>query len=210
MQIFLSSPQHSFRGNSRSRSIVRGFTLIELLISAAIITIISSVVIFRFNSFDSTTLLKGLAYEIAMSIREAQLYSVNGVDDGDGTGYKYPYGMTFDSSTPTQYTFFRYVDSDTSVRPRYNGDAEDILTFQIGRSMEIVDLCVEAAAMDCNITSLDISFRRPEFQALFHAGGYSGSDASIERAQIILQSTSGTDRWIVEVGLLGSVSVFKE
>lgn len=210
MQIFLSSPQRSFRGNSRSGSIVRGFTLIELLISAAIITIISAVVIFRFNSFDSTTLLKGLAYEIAMSIREAQLYSVNGVDDGDGTGYKYPYGMTFDSSTPTQYTFFRYVSADTSVRPRYNGTAEDILTFEIGRSMEIVDLCVVAAARDCEISRLDVSFRRPEFQALFHAEDYSGTDASIERAQIILQSTSGTDRWIVEVGLLGSVSVFKE
>jgi len=195
-------------------SSVRGFTLIELLISAAIISIISAIVIVRFNTFDSTVLLKSLAYEVAASIRQAQVYSVSVLNTGGN--FSFPYGMTFSPESKT-YTFFRYDDSsNTSVRPKYdaaevNPHASDVNVFTIGRSMQIVDVCMVVGGVDdCTISRLDISFRRPEFKALFYAAGFAGDQKDITSGKIKLQSTNGGNIWIVEVGYFGQISVKKQ
>jgi prepilin-type N-terminal cleavage/methylation domain-containing protein len=207
MQIF--SPLHS---SSFRSSASRGFSLIELLISTAIIVAIASLVLVRFSMFDSTTLLKGLAYEVAASLRQAQVYSISVI--GDNAIFHAPFGVTFTPSSQT-YTVFRYDNSDTTVTPRYDiaessPKAQIVNTYTLGRSMEVNDLCVVIAGAErCDIARLDVSFRRPEFRALFYAVPDSGSidQDTIEGANIKLRSRNGGDTWIVEVGLLGHISV---
>ncbi len=84
-----------------------GFTLTELLISCAIIALVSTIVLVKYGSFDSTVLLKSAAYEIALTLREAQVRSVS--VSGEGGEFSYPYGVTF---TPEQkvYRAFRFED----------------------------------------------------------------------------------------------------
>lgn len=187
----------------------RGFSLIELLISAAIITIISSIVIVKFTSFDSSVLLKSLAYEVASAVRHAQVYSVSVVRDTAGFGYAY--GMHFSTATPKEYNFFRYTAA--TAYPQYgDGNSVNINSFAIGRSMQVGELCVKSSGSGtCNtVTTLDISFRRPEFRALFHSNSGSVADANIESAQIRLgSSTDAESGWVVEVSLLGQITVFK-
>lgn len=208
MRISLLSSSQSCRSSARGVAAL-GFSLIELLISAAIIALISAIVIVKFTSFDSSVLLKSLAYEVASVVRNAQVYSVSVVRNTEGFGFAY--GMHF-SSASKQYTFFRYTGANQTVVPQYLTNTTDINTFTIGRNMQVSALCVKTAGDNtCHeVTSLDISFRRPEFRALFHSNSGSITDANIESAQIRLNSTGNTNFvWVVEVSLLGQITVFK-
>jgi prepilin-type N-terminal cleavage/methylation domain-containing protein len=210
MQISLSSPRTSSRlGRFR---IARGFSLIELLVTAAIITIITSIVLVRFNSFDGTILLKNFAYNIATALREAQIYSVSVINTGSGTtsGFRYPYGISFTPGSKS-YVFFRYNNASTAVTPRYEtGQVSVIRSVTSERSLEILDVCVTSnGAENCNISRLDISFRRPEFTALFYTPEVSAS--TISSAKILVRSPKNTTNvWIIEVMLLGQIVVYKQ
>lgn len=224
MQIFLLSPIpcSSYR---KKKSKSAGFTLIELLICCAIIAIVSAVVLVKYKAFDSTVLLKGTAYDIALTLRETQVRSVSVLRND--TSFDYPYGVTFDVSSPTEqkkYRVFRYKDRSPMSNPHYDitepapNLAEDVQTFSIGRTMQVKEVCVTdpPAAEVCTspitpITRLDVSFRRPEFNAIFYAEGYTGNQADIESAKIKVNSTGGTAGvFVVNVNKFGQISVSKE
>lgn len=195
----------------------RGFSLIELVISAAIMAIISAIVIVRFTAFDSSILLKSLAYEVAASIRDAQIYAVSIVNNSDG--FDYPYGMTFSTAIPKSYTFFR--DTTGASEPIFNqSNSTTINKYEIGRSMQIVNLCVYKGNVDyCTVggshpspsmNRVDILFRRPEYRAMFNGEILPLSPSEITSAKIILNSTTdAAEEWEVYVELLGQVSVKK-
>lgn len=197
----------SYSSNVCTRA--RGFTLVELLISIAIISVISALVIVKFSAFDSTVLLKSAAYEVALSLRDAQVYSIS--VHGQTGQFDYPYGVHFVPGNT--YTFFR--DSVVGASPPIYlaGTDTNINTFTIGRSIVIQSVCVtnsagsETCATSASNPVLDISFRRPEFSALFYSNLLGGGIVS---SKIKLQSTTGTEVWVVEVGLLGQISVYKQ
>ncbi len=190
----------------------RGFTLIELLISAGIITVIAALILVRFNSFDSTILLKSFAYEIATTLREAQIYSLSVVNTGTGSAanFRYPYGISFTPGS-TNYTFFRYNNISTSVIPRYESAEVNVLRLiPAAETMEIYDVCVTNSGVnDCSLTRLDISFRRPEFSAIFYAPSL-GSPATVSAGKVYVRSVRNpSNAWIIEVKLLGQIIVYK-
>lgn len=209
----------------------RGFTLVELLISCGIIALVSSLVLVKYSAFDSTTLLKSTAYDIALSLREAQVKSVSVVNNGTSAdAFDYPYGLSFsDSVAPTVrnltnklYVAFRY-ESTVLETPRYNNlyVGKSIATTTIGRSMIISDLCIKLVGQtdyDCSLTRLDISFRRPEFKALFWAvGGVNNygrppqlQPNNVESAKIVVSSPTAATAFATEVTRLGQISVYKE
>lgn len=207
-----------------SQSKTAGFTLIELLISVAIIGIITAIVLLKYSSFDSTTLMKGTAYEIALALREAQVKSVSVVRTDDNT-FDNPYGISFTPGANTiaskEYHAFRYDDENDAVKfnPKYDIDEDDTKARNVGpgitleRGMYIKSVCVTGSAGDrCDIERLDISFRRPEFNALFFAEGYGdGTDGDMKKiatAQITLSSVNNVDSgFIIEVTKLGQISV---
>lgn len=214
-----------FRQNSSpiSQYKARGFTLIELLVSAAVITIVSGIVLVRFNTFDSTVLLKSLAYEVATTIREAQVYSVSvfNIVGGSQQTFRYPFGVSFTQGN-TNYVLFRYQNASPGARP-YNDIAEAdpdvaaiVTSYTLGGSTEIYRVCVKltgVASESCQTSSgrLDISFRRPEFYAIFNASWLAANQQdSIEYAKVEFRSTRNpSKRWIVEVKLLGQISVYR-
>ncbi len=208
MQTFLSSHPTS----SRSR---RGFTLIELLISAAIITIVTSIVLVRFNAFDSTVLLKSLAYDVGMTVREAQIYSVSVLNVVGGSNFRTPYGLHFVDGS-SSYTFFRYDDvgPTTGETPRYSGgdSVTPIRTVPLGGSFIVSKICAVGpnVCTSNGITEVDISFRRPEFAAIFYTPSLTAAQLQNTSAmQIYLTSTrNSTNVWIVEVKLLGQISAY--
>lgn len=212
MQTSLKSRGSYYRFSNKNSEHL-GFSLIELLISLAIIGILSTVVILRFSSFDSATLLKSLAYEIATSVREAQVYSVSVV--GGSSSFRTPYGMSFTPDTK-EYVFFRFTDPNENEYPTYTSggaSSPDINRFAIGRSMYVSDVCIRPAGSgtdNCSITRLDISFRRPEFTSIYYAEGYVGDQTEIESAKVKLQSLGGSEVWVVEVGYFGDITVYPE
>ncbi len=206
-----------------------GFTLVELLISVAIIGVISSIVLVKYSSFDSTVILKGYAYEIALGLRETQIKAVSVVRNNDG--FDYPYGMTFsvgastNDPVPDSKKYMAFVFGSASVYPHYDHAeatpvADVLQTFDIPRSMFVSEICVTAGASErCSsdgsnpVTRLDISFRRPEYKALFFATRDSGDlSTTISSAKIKVSSTNdfGGNVFVVKIGMFGDITVCKE
>ncbi|MBX2866616.1 prepilin-type N-terminal cleavage/methylation domain-containing protein [Candidatus Kaiserbacteria bacterium] len=185
----------------------RGFTLVELLVSMAVMLVILATSLFRFNTFDSEILLKTLSYDVALSVRQAQSYSLNVL--GTSGTFDSPYGVSFTPGSKN-YPLFLYGGSET--RPRYDGDASVLDMYQLSRRFEVVDVCVVRSSTEyCDIDRLDVSFRRPEFTALFYAEGYSEvQNAQIESASIDIQSSEGGPVGTIEVGYTGYITVTLE
>ena len=188
-----------------------------MLISSAIIMLLSTVVIVRFTTFDSTVLLRSLAYEVAASIREAQVYSLSVLGtQGASDRFKQPYGISF---TPGAQSYVLFKDDDSSVPPVFNKEDPDemVKTFSIGRSMRISDVCIERAdtSVSCHeqgLDRVDVSFIRPEYRAHFYTDGSMFASLSpITKAEIKLSSDrGGGDIWVVTIGALGEISISHE
>ena len=56
---------------------IRGFTLIELMVTLAIFTIMTSVIMANYPGFNNKIALEVLAQDIALSIRQAQVYGIS-------------------------------------------------------------------------------------------------------------------------------------
>jgi prepilin-type N-terminal cleavage/methylation domain-containing protein len=191
----------------------RGFTLIELLISASIIALVTALVLVKYKSFDSSVLLKDTAYEIALALREAQIKSVSVVQRDDS--FDYPYGISFTDSAANSKQFTAFYDTDNDTPPQQDPTGEVLQTFTIGGSMEVDRLCVDQGAGwtcgDDNVDRLDISFKRPNFNAIFYASeGGNAPMGNISSAKIIVKSPNGTDSYAVIVSGLGQITVKKE
>jgi prepilin-type N-terminal cleavage/methylation domain-containing protein len=187
----------------------RGFSIIELVVVMAIFLVITSLVLINNNRFQGDIVLSNLAYDIALSIRQAQTYglSVRGV----GTTFTAPYGVHILGSVPTEYTFF--VDA---ANPYQFEDApgEKIESFQLNHGFIIYDFCaVAAGASNCSTSipggALNILFERPDPDAIITDGTGSrvnGVGVPYDEAQIYVQSPQGALR-VIKVFSTGQISV---
>ena len=180
-----------------------GFTLVELVVVMAILVVISSIVLVNYNRFGSQTLLRNLAYDIALSVREAQVYGIS-ARSFRGAEFAVGHGVFFDLTEGDDF-FFLYTD--------VNGDnffssasTEWVETFTIGRGYRIDRLCVPSGASEnCAITVLDMLFKRPEPDAIIRASSGSGFTVH-DRARIVVTSPQ-EQRLSVLVETTGQISV---
>lgn len=180
-----------------------GFTLVELLVSIAIFAVVTSVAVVNHTDFNGSVLLTNLAYEIGLSVREAQIYGITVKGTAlDATKFDSGYGMRFDMSTPTRY----YLFEDRTPPDHYCDMSECgaiydnvIETFYIQRGNRISRICVDG---DCSPTILDISFVRPNPDAYIRVNGTSFGKAEI----CVLSPVAGTARKVV-VESTGQISV---
>lgn len=75
-----------------------GMTLIELMVVIAIFTIITSITIFDYGSFNSGAAINNLGDDVALSIRKAQSYAI-GTHQSDGD-FQVGYGVHFTANVP--------------------------------------------------------------------------------------------------------------
>ena len=184
----MSSNKHSVRQKYRW-----GFSLVELLVTITISTLIASAVLVRFNAVDSVVILKTIAYEIALTLREAQVYAVSATGDTGGA-FESPYGVHFSIANPQDYIFFEDNGNLT-----YDGEPTDTIleTYTMNSKYQITDLCVGAS---CGQSSLTAVFERPEFDANLTPAGSAGS--------VVLSLVDGaTITFTVTVGSTGQISV---
>jgi len=198
---------------NRAGRLTRGFTLIELLVVTAIIVIITGVILADNNRFGGVVQLQNLAYDVALSIREAQVYGISVAGLGaSGNPFGSGYGMHFDVSTPQQYELF----TDTAGSGIY-APSESIppSPYAIESGYKIEALCVtpSGGAENCSAGKLDVVFKRPEPDAWISAS-VNGSETSCINnnaacescARIVLMSPRG-DLISVVVGSNGQISV---
>ncbi len=192
----------SQKPKAKSFSVARGLTLIELLVVMGIFSIISLVVLANHSRFNSSVLLGSLAYDIALSIREAQVYGLSVKQYGNN--FQVGYGLRFAGAS--SYTFF----ADTNANKRYDSGVDSIVqTYTFGKGHTVKSFCglMANGGSECSqgsgaITNLDIVFFRPEPDAIVS----SNSPTLYSGGQIVITSPSGETRTIT-VASTGQISV---
>ncbi|OHA46069.1 MAG: hypothetical protein A2541_00080 [Candidatus Taylorbacteria bacterium RIFOXYD2_FULL_36_9] len=147
------------------RNLNKGFTLVELLVTISIFVILTGVVLWNQTKFNSSILLTNLAYDTALTIRQAQTYGIN-VREFNGTGQFFPYGVHFETGVNSK-SFILFADLDNNGV--YDGTPTDGLVsrYNIQRGNYVRTLCrvvrdpCSAGITSLAVNSLDIVFKRP-------------------------------------------------
>nr|AQQ75002.1 hypothetical protein [uncultured bacterium] len=185
----------------------------------AIFLILTGVVLANNTRFGNQIILQNLAHDIALSIRQAQVYGIAVVRcDPTVTAncpainqYDAAYGVHFCMPGAAQCTgnaFELFVDVDHDGL--YIG-GETVLANQIAGGFQISNLCVTSAiggGETCNVPNLHVMFRRPEPDACINGTFDSDGDCASEyqRAKITVRANDG-DEAVVVVESTGQISV---
>jgi prepilin-type N-terminal cleavage/methylation domain-containing protein len=179
----------------RQKNKSRGFTLTELLVTLSIVTVISGMVIANYPSFNSRTSLTGLAQQIAISVREAQVYgvSVRTATSSVVGGGTYPaYGVFFGRDTiatthASDKSYSLFYDQAGVATGKFGisiGDevptsnTEILQRFDIGNGNKITKICAKTSSLPSTCTEAAaafVVFRRPNPDAkikILPAGSY--------------------------------------
>lgn len=142
-----------------------GFTLVELLICVAIFVVITSVAVWNNNAFNSSILLTDLAYEVALSVRQAQVYGITvkapaACSGGSQCNFSSGYGVDFNTSgtlnTSSSTNYVLFEDGEVGLPDHIYQSGEWLSSFVIGRGYSIKWFCVAGYAS--HINTLNVSF----------------------------------------------------
>jgi hypothetical protein len=175
------------------------------MVTMAIMVIVTSVMLFNQGKFNSSTILRSLAYSVALSVRQAQVYgtSVLGTSTPQvacngsysaGECYVSAYGVYFNAASPGQYTLF----ADLNNNGQYD-TGEAVKVFSLNTDYTVSKFCVNGVNNGSNISrcspslvnSLSVVFKRPNPDAQFYAD-FNGTPISGDvytSANIQLQNT---------------------
>ena len=191
----------------------QGFTLIELLVVTGVIIVVSGVVLANQNKFGGQVLLQNFAYDVALSIRQAQVYGLAVARSGSGSSATFgtSYGIHFDIDDSKVSHLFADIDKNGIETV---SEGERVQTMNIRRGFYISDLSINlGGTSDPGKNSVDIIFQRPEPDAKI-----SWTDGTVHNcilgdacatATTITLKSPRNDYMQVTVDLNGQISVSK-
>ncbi|MDE2040945.1 MAG: type II secretion system protein [Patescibacteria group bacterium] len=212
-----------FRQSRQTTARAGGFTLVELMVTVAIFVFMTALVLWRYSSFSSGALLTNLAYDIGLSIHQAQTYGLSVRATDVGTAFGSAYGIDFRAQNANNFsnnvfTFFADGTGSANWNGLYdcsgnttgstcsNGDSIiSVYNMKLGASIQ--SICVGDYNSPCNpVSSVDITFRRPDPAALIYSP-QTGSATAYNVAEITVQSSDGNNTRTVTVNRAGQISV---
>ena len=103
----------------------KGFTLVELLVVVSIIGVISTVIVFNHKKFNDNLEITNLSHDVALYIRQAQVYGVSvkelkDISLTEEERFDTPYGIHFDIKLAVNNKSFIFF-ADKNKDGRYNG-----------------------------------------------------------------------------------------
>lgn len=176
-----------------------GFTLIELLVVTGIMVVITGLVFANNNAFGGKVLLQNLAYDVALSVREAQVYGIS-VQRFSTDIFAEGYGIHFlrntNPSSQDEFLLFADVIEVDGMYDCPESSVCELVEANLIRSgYHVADICVPSTeAEPCGHASLDVTFRRPDPDAFIRADG---QGLLYESARIVLQSPRGETQSVV-------------
>jgi prepilin-type N-terminal cleavage/methylation domain-containing protein len=179
-----------------------GFTLVELLVSISIFVVITAILMIRYNKFDDTILLTNLAYDMALTIRQAQTYGLNTREASPGVFTK-SYGVHFSGNDNKSFTLFADLDDNN----QFDSASDKVLSvYTIKKNNTISDVCA-GSQDDCvsisSSDSLSLIFKRPNPEAIIN----DGTGVMKSYAKITLESKNGEDHTYIVVRKTGQISI---
>lgn len=158
-----------------------GFTVMEFVIIIAITTVLMSIVLFNFSTFNDKAALSSAGQEMAVEIRKTQVYGVNVKEVGQGTGqFNSAYGIYFNLISPSFYLIF--VDTDNNKR--YGGSLGSCMGFECVEKIYLQNgvtvssisstSCVPGGSPPGIISVSHTTFKRPSTDAIIKLDGSDG------------------------------------
>ena len=121
----------------------KGFSIVELVVTVAIFGIITSVILANNAKFNSATHLNNLIYEIALTVRQAQVFGISVRETEAGAGeFGVGYGVYFDTSNDNSFVLF----ADLNGNEQYDGTNELVDLLTIKGENRISQICVTDAS----------------------------------------------------------------
>jgi prepilin-type N-terminal cleavage/methylation domain-containing protein len=182
----------------------KGFTLIELMITVAIFVLMTSLLLAKYNNYYSGTIFKNQAYDIAITLRQAQSFGISVKVDSQSFGSAY--GVSFPSAGVTNFSLYSYTRNGTLYAK--NIPQKD---YRLKNGAYIEKLEVRANASD-NATyanSVDVIFQRPNPEALICADvNGTKSCTTYKYFSIVLKAANDTIK-TVKVNNSGQISIIE-
>lgn len=203
-----------------SKTAEAGFTLVELIVVVAIIVVITAIVLADNNRFGGRVLLQNFAYDVALSVRQAQVYGISVQRFGTET-FSAGFGVHFSTeSESNRRSFVLFADGLIPPNGTYGlydcpnpstSNCEYISASTMSNGYRILDLCGTSllGVETCGLEQLDVLFKRPEPDAWISTEGTScivQHSSCQQSARIVLESPRGdTANVILEAN--GQISV---
>jgi prepilin-type N-terminal cleavage/methylation domain-containing protein len=208
----------------------RGFTLVEMAVVAGIFGIITAVVVYKYGDFTSNLLVSNMAYEIALTTRQAQVFGVGvrGFEIEGERDFNYPYGVFFnlnDGSSAEEMqsrNFILFVDRNDDLRcgsGALGGDAdtctcapgdECLDQYSMQRNIRLTE--IKVGVNNCFVdvvTSVAVSFKRPNPEARIKNQGNGNDGFSFVQLKVEAPG-SGINPSYVLIRNNGQISVSSE
>ena len=202
-----------------------GFSLVEFVVVLVIFAIMSSVSIFNYGGYRTSVQATNVSQDIALSIRQAQVYGLSSSDRTVGDSAIDPEDLFSDNQSVADITQDRsirgvMIDSgtesiiifeDLNRNFRYDSSSDRIIDSRTVLNGQVkilgVDLCNAAPNCD-NIVSdpVHITFQRPYSDAYIYEDG---SYAPFDFASILVGDSGDYDKY-VQINAIGNISVKKD
>ena len=190
-----------FKSKAQKR---KGFTLIELVVTVTIFAFMTALLLAKYGKFNQDVLLTNLAYDVALTIRNAQTFGLNvRVDPQTLTAFDRAYGVHF--LPGNSFTFF----ADANGNSTYDAGEEIGSPYIIRRTNLTISKVCGFSGATCNTTDqtmLDVLFRRPDPNAIIRATTNGTSYTVYSAANITLTSSDGYTR-VILIRSTGQIAV---
>lgn len=175
---------------SGRRNYQKGMTYVELIVVLSIFAVMSLIVLFNYDKFQSKVDIKNLANDIALKVVEAQKSSVFGIlppsaqqqylIDKSIINWKPSYGLYFNLVSPgDRKTFIYFTDLDQSgdtnslFCPTPGADeCLDKISLTKGNTISNLDVYYQGDTNPHPFNNIAIIFKRPNFGAIIFSNGF--------------------------------------
>lgn len=186
---------------TKSHSKKSGFTMVELAVTMSIFAVLTSVVLANYRTFSNNADFLNVADNIALSLREAQIYGVGSKGASSGCGappsaFNCAYGVVFN----TEDDFYR-IFIDTNEDSAYTSADQILETTHLPSGSRITDVSCSPLGTCSGVAVL---FKRPNPDAVIR-NTTSSDPKEYDAASITVANTTKTS--VVSISRAGQISV---
>lgn len=191
----------------------RAFTLIELMVTVGIFVLMTALILARYNSYYSGTVFNNMAYDVALTIRQAQVYGISVKRNettvpNTNTSFTGSYGVNFTKGSPdNEFKLYAYSKTENPVK----GLLEK--TYTLKRGAKVDTMCAGTKESDCTALQstgeLDIVFQRPNPEPIICLKIQSSGTRTCghKYAKIELIASDGVTKKSITVNGAGQISI---
>lgn len=190
------------KNTTKRKKFLTGFTIVELIVTTAIFLMITSIMLIRDSQFNNNLKLDNLAYEIALAVRQAQVFGTGVKESGSGN-FNVGYGVHFDISNGKSFIFF--IDKNDNGFYDDSSEISELISLRGNNFISKFCLFKTNGEETCSYSNskLDILFKRPDHNAIISSNI---SPELYESARVYISSTTGDEKSVL-IKYVGQISV---